>query len=153
MHDCILITFHYQVHTPLLLTALYGELCYILTVFNKHAPRFLLLVLCSHNETGLNIKNNLLTSTVYAQPFVKQFTLRYQTVVCLSVLSVMLVYCGQMVGCIKMKLDKQVSLDPGHSVRWGPSSPSPKGAQPHQFSARICCGQMAAWIKMPLAWS
>jgi len=36
-----------------------------------------------------------------------------------------------------------------HSVRWGPSSPSPKGAQP-PFSAHICCGQMSAWIKMSL---
>ena len=36
-----------------------------------------------------------------------------------------------------------------HCVRWGPSSPSPKGAQP-PFSAHICCGQMAAWIKMSL---
>ena len=30
-----------------------------------------------------------------------------------------------------------------HCVRWEPSSPA-------QFSAHICCGQMAAWIKMPL---
>ena len=36
-----------------------------------------------------------------------------------------------------------------HCVRWGPSSPSPHGAQP-QFSAHICCGQVAGWIKMPL---
>ena len=36
-----------------------------------------------------------------------------------------------------------------HCVRWGPSSPSPKGHSP-QFSAHICCGQMAAWIKMSL---
>jgi len=28
--------------------------------------------------------------------------------------------------------------------------PSPKGAQPPQFSAHICCGQMAVWIKMSL---
>jgi len=36
-----------------------------------------------------------------------------------------------------------------HCVRWGPSSPSPKGHSP-QFSAHICCGQMAGWINMPL---
>jgi len=42
-------------------------------------------------------------------------------------------------------------LQPGgpHCVRWGPSSPSPKGAQP-PFSANVYCGQMAGWIKMPL---
>ena len=37
-----------------------------------------------------------------------------------------------------------------HCVRWGPSSPSPKGAEPSQFLAHICCGQMARWINMPL---
>jgi len=37
-----------------------------------------------------------------------------------------------------------------HCVRWGPSSPSPKRPQLPQFSAHICCGQMAAQIKMPL---
>jgi len=38
-----------------------------------------------------------------------------------------------------------------HCFRWGPSSSSPKGAQPPpQFLAHICCGQMAAWIKMSL---
>jgi len=36
-----------------------------------------------------------------------------------------------------------------HCVRWGPSSPSPKGHSP-QFWAYICCGQMAAWIRMSL---
>jgi len=37
-----------------------------------------------------------------------------------------------------------------HCVRWGPSSSSPKGHSSPQFSAHICCGQMAAWIKMSL---
>ena len=37
-----------------------------------------------------------------------------------------------------------------HCVRWGPSFPSPKWAQPPQFSAHICCHKMAGWIKMPL---
>ena len=36
-----------------------------------------------------------------------------------------------------------------HCVRWGPSSPSPKGAHP-KFAAHDCCGQTAGWIKMPL---
>jgi len=30
-----------------------------------------------------------------------------------------------------------------HSVRWEPISPPPKGAQPSQFSAHVCCGQLA----------
>jgi len=38
-----------------------------------------------------------------------------------------------------------------HCVRWGPSSPSPKGAQPPpQFLANVRCGQTAGWSKTPL---
>ena len=44
----------------------------------------------------------------------------------------------------------QVGLGPGHIVLDGdPAPPPPKGHSP-QFSAHICCGQMAEWIKMPL---
>jgi len=46
-----------------------------------------------------------------------------------------------------MKLGTQVGLGPGHIVSDG--DPAPKGHSP-QFSAHICCGQMAAWIKMSL---
>jgi len=35
-----------------------------------------------------------------------------------------------------------------HCIRWDPAS-LPKGAHP-QFSAHICCGQMAGWIEVPL---
>ena len=66
----------------------------------------------------------------------------------LSVLSVTLVYCGQTVGWINMKLGTQVGFGPGHIVLYGDPAP-PKGHSP-QFSAHICCGQMAGWIKMPL---
>jgi len=45
-----------------------------------------------------------------------RFALHYRTIVC-HVLSVTLVYCGQTVGQIKMKLGMQVGLGPGHSVR------------------------------------
>jgi len=34
-----------------------------------------------------------------------------------------------------------------HCARWGPSSPSPEGAQP-QFSANVRCRQTAGWTKM-----
>jgi len=38
-----------------------------------------------------------------------------------------------------------------HCVRWGPNSPPSKEAQsPTQFSAHVCCGQMAGLIKIPL---
>jgi len=46
-----------------------------------------------------------------------------------------------------MKLGRQVDLGPGHIVLDG--DPPPNGHSPH-FSAHICCGQMAQWIKMPL---
>jgi len=87
---------------------------------------------------------------VFGRPFVKRFALCYQTVVCLSCLSVTFVHCGQTVGRIKMELSMQVGLGPGHIVLDGdPASPPSKGHSP-QFSVHICCGQTAAWIKMPL---
>jgi len=81
---------------------------------------------------------------VFGPPFVKRFALCYRTVVC-PVLSVTLVYCGQMVGRIQMKLRLRVGLGPGHTVLDGdPGPPSFKGAQlSPQFSAHICCGQLA----------
>jgi len=62
---------------------------------------------------------------ILGQPFIKQFALCYRTIV----LSVTLVYCGQTVGWINMKLAMHVGLGTGHTVRWGPSSPPWKGAQ------------------------
>jgi len=53
--------------------------------------------------------------------------------------SVTLVYCGQVVGPIKMKLGMQVGLDPGHILlHVDPGPPPPKGHSPPQFSALIC---------------
>jgi len=77
--------------------------------------------------------------------------------VCLSVMSLLsacqsvtLVYCGQTVVWMKMKLGMQVGLGPAHIALDGdPPPPPPKGHSP-QFSVHICCGHMAAWIKMPL---
>ena len=70
---------------------------------------------------------------------------------CLSVLSVKLVYCGQMVGWIKMKLGMQVGLGLGHIVLDGTQLLSPNsGRAPQfwmgtqeahpQFSAHVYCG-------------
>ena len=57
-----------------------------------------------------------------------------------------------MVGQIKMKLGMQVGLGSGHIVLGGDPAPTYlKGHSPRpQFSAHICCSQMAAWIKMSL---
>jgi len=49
-------------------------------------------------------------------------------------MSVMLVYCGQTVGRIKMKLGMQVGLGPSHIVLGGdPAAPPPKGHTPPIF--------------------
>ena len=58
--------------------------------------------------------------------------------------------------CFTNKMDKDKTWHRGrprpwpHCVRWGPSSsPSQNGNSP-QFSANVCYGQTAGWIKMPL---
>jgi len=69
----------------------------------------------------------------------------------LSCLSVTLVYCGQTVRRIKMKLGTQVGFGPGHIVLdRDPGPPPQSGTAPTQLSAHICCGQIARWIKVPL---
>jgi len=51
--------------------------------------------------------------------------------VCLSCLSVTLVYCGQTVGWIKMTLRTEVGMGPGHTVFDGDPAILPKGHSPH----------------------
>ena len=48
-----------------------------------------------------------------------------------------------------MKLDTEVGLSPGHIVLDGDPAPLPRRCTDPQFSAHVCCGQTAAWIKMP----
>ena len=48
-----------------------------------------------------------------------------------------------------MKLGMQVGLGPGYIVLDGDPLTPPQRASP-QFLGHICCGQMAAWIKMSL---
>jgi len=75
---------------------------------------------------------------------------------CLSVLSVLPV-CNVGVGLLWPKgwMDQDETWHAGrprpwpHCVRRGPDLPPQRGTAP-QFSAHICCGQMAAWIKMPV---
>jgi len=83
------------------------------------------------------------------RPFVK--TVRTVLSDHCPVLSVTLVYCGQIVGWIKMKLSicMEVGLDPGHIVLEGTQLLPKRGTAP-QFSAHVHCGPMAGWIKMPL---
>ena len=112
---------------------------------------------------GLFAVAKILVKPVFERQFLKLFALYYWTAilycpssllsslsVCLSVLSVTLVYCGQMVGRIKMKLGMRVGLGPGHTVLDGDPAPPPQRRTHTQFSFHICCRNMAGWMKMPL---
>ena len=89
---------------------------------------------------------------LFGRPFLKQFALCYRSVVCLSCLSVTLVHCGQTVGWIKTKLGTQVRRPRPwpHCVRWGHTSPPPKGHSPPIFGPYLlrqngCMDQDATW--------
>ena len=75
------------------------------------------------------------------EPFLKRFALCCQTAVlsvCPVCLSVTLVYCGQTVGWIRMKLGMEVDLGPSHIVLDGDPAPLPlKGHSPLPFSCRL----------------
>jgi len=68
---------------------------------------------------------------IFGQPFVKRFALCYRTVARLSALSVTLVYCGQTVEWIKMKLGMEVSLGLGHILLDGDPASPPMGHSRH----------------------
>jgi len=60
-----------------------------------------------------------------------------------------LVYCGQTVGRIKMKVGMQVGLVPGDFVLDGdPASPPQKGGGVTQIYGHLYCGQTAGWTKI-----
>jgi len=71
--------------------------------------------------------------------------------VCPVCLSVTLVYCGQTVGWIKMKLGTQVGLGPGHIVLGeDTAAPPPKGHSPPIFGPYLlqpngCMDQDVTW--------
>ena len=72
--------------------------------------------------------------TDFGRPFAKRFALCCKTFVslsvCLSVLSVTLVYCGKTVGCIKIQDETWRASRPRpwpHCVRLEPGSPPQKG--------------------------
>jgi len=71
--------------------------------------------------------------------------------VCLSCLSVTLVYCGQTVGRIKMKHGTQVGLGPGHIVLDGDPAPPPqkKGAAPIFRPMSVVAN---AWMDQDATW-
>jgi len=70
--------------------------------------------------------------------------------VCLYVLSVTLVHCGQTVGWIKVKFAMQVGIGTRNIVLGGDPAPPPVKGHSPQFSANVRCGETAGWTKMPL---
>jgi len=51
-----------------------------------------------------------------------------------------------------MPVGTEVGLGPGDiALNGDPASPSPKKGTEPQFSANVCCGQTAGWIKIPLS--
>jgi len=64
-------------------------------------------------------------------------------------LAVTLMYCGQTVGWIKMKLGIVVGLGSIHIVLYGDPAPLQRGTAAY-FSAYVYGGQTAGMIKMPL---
>jgi len=92
-------------------------------------------------------------SYLFLRQFVKQFALCYRTVVCLSCPACPVCNIGVLRpnGWTNQDETRYTGRHPpwAHCGRWGPRSPPPKGHSP-QFSAHICCSQMALRIKMPL---
>jgi len=62
--------------------------------------------------------------------------------VCLSVMSVTLVYCVQTVGRIKVKFGMQVGLVPGHIVLDGDPAPPPQRGTDPNFRPAV----VAKWL-------
>ena len=87
------------------------------------------------------------TGVIFGRPFV----LSDRCPVCLSELSVTLVYCGQTVGWIKMPLGTEVGLCPGDIVLNGdpaPSSPHGKGhSSPPPLFDPLCSDTVAHLTK------
>jgi len=84
--------------------------------------------MCTPSLPVINTENLPKTtgnSFIFGRPFVKRFAECYRTVVFMSV-NVMLVYCGQTVGWIKMPLGTEVGLGAGHIVLHRDPSPLQK---------------------------
>jgi len=86
-----------------------------------------------------------MTDFVWGGPFVKRFALCYRT---------RCTVCNVDVLWPNGWMDQDETWHagrprPGHIVLDGEPVPLPQMGTAPQFSAHICCGQMAGWIKMP----
>ena len=73
--------------------------------------------------------------------------------VCLSVLSATLVYCGQTVGRLKMKLGMQVGLGPGHIVLGKDPAPAPQRGTAPNFRPISVSAKWLHGSRCHLVWS
>ena len=64
----------------------------------------------------------------------------------------MLVYCGQTVGWIKMKLDMLVGLGPGHIVLDGDPAPLPKMGTAPNFRSMFVVAKCVDGLRCHLVW-
>jgi len=86
---------------------------------------------------------------IFGRPFVKRFAL--YALGPSSSLSVTLVYCGQTVGRIKMKLGMRVGLGPGHIVLDGNPVPLPEtGTAPPIFGPYLLWPN--GWMDQDATW-
>jgi len=107
---------HLGTTIPQLCRAVFSQLRHISTV-GKYLLSSNIFSTCPYTDSLLCLL--YVACMVFGWPLIKQFAVCYPTVVCLSVLLVTLVYCGQTVGCVKMKLGMEVELGPGHIVSDG----------------------------------
>ena len=125
-----------------------SELCSAVIGYSTDAILFLKF---SSNGTIVNV--NLQQCIFFGRPFVKRFALYHRTSVCLSVMSCHVCDVGVLWPNGWTDQDETWhACRPRpwpHCVRWWLRSRHPKGHN-SQFSAHICCGQTAAWIKVPL---
>jgi len=72
--------------------------------------------------------------------------------VCLSWLSVTLVYCGQTVRWIRMPLGTEIGLDPGHIVLDGNPAPSTEWAKQPSLLFGSCLLRPNGWMDQDTTW-
>ena len=89
----------------------------------------------------------------FGRPFVKLFSLCYQTVVCLSVLSCSVCpVCRQTVGWIKVKLGREVDLSFSDIVLDGDPAPLPKKSRTAPADFRPTSIVARRWMDEDVTW-
>ena len=110
-------------------------------------------------KTGTKGTQSGLPAVIFGRLYVKRFALCYRTVVCpVCLVCPVLSVTGVGVLWPNGWMDGNETCHGGrprprpHCALWGPSyhRQEKRGTALPQFSAHVCCGQTAGWIKMPL---